>query len=950
MSESDREQPDPDARLWGKECGLPRPYPVLCHLIDTAAIVGALYDVWAPGIPALAQTTPTGAKEDMRRLICFWGGLHDIGKVSPSFQVLAKKPYEALLREAPEYGVCGPASALSHNEASHRLLVEIFRESGYLSGTNYRRDVAHQVAQMLGGHHGLFCPAMDKSELAHPRQSKDGLGEGVWEAQSRAHATVLQQLTGAQDPLVEHLPVPVIVVVLGMIITADWLASQEAFISERLPPPGWEATPDAIRAHWECSVADAPGVVREAGLGRAEFADRSFGELFDFDTPNALQASVADNLPGLVQGPGILMVTAPPGDGKTEVALHAAGVLSRACGVGGLGFCLPTMATTDAMHKRVAKFAGRALLGDAALTRVHSMAWLSSDAAADASAAAADADPVISDPAASIAATQWLRAGQRGLFAPLSTFTIDQGLRGVLPVRYNMLRLTALAGKVVVVDEAHAYDAWMNALLIRMLEWLGALKAPVVLLSATLTGESARALVEAYMRGSGHPGIGEIQTRYPGWLFGDAVSGVVSPPYSVPSERERNLRFETRQVRRDADAAPTDERLSVIRELLQPLVTEDRGCVLVCCTTVLEAQETYADLARWFSELQATGTEPPALKLLHARFRASDRARITEECEAAFGKHGKRPRTVLVATQIVEQSLDLDFDLLITDLAPIALLLQRSGRCQRHRGRQADLHEALRPSWLDADPRIVVLDPIGPDGAFEVPKSWGTVYDESLLRRTSRLLDERSDEPIAVPGMVQGLVDAVYDSDFVARFPMTQEATDDLARADGARLADHAAQTQLADLVWIDAPNDRKLRDLRRLSETRTKVDESLIVTRLGADSDRIVCAYEQSPGRWTLDEEGEVPVPGLHGEGRVTAAQARIIAQSMIPVPGTWVREGAELLELPPAWSNNAVLRTWRLLPMHTDSIGVWTGRMRSNPCIYTEMTGLQLMDLSKS
>src|SRR5690606_39745993 len=104
---------------------------------------------------------------------------------------------------------------------------------------------------------------------------------------------------------------------------------------------------------------------------------------------------------------------------------------------------------------------------------------------------AAGGDAVITDTETSTDAAQWLHAGRRGLLAPLSTFTIDQGLTGVLPVKYNALRLMAMAGKVVVIDEAHSYDAWMHALLLRWLEWLGALRAAVILLSATLAGDTA---------------------------------------------------------------------------------------------------------------------------------------------------------------------------------------------------------------------------------------------------------------------------------------------------------------------------------------------------------------------------------------------------------------------------------------------------------------------------
>ena len=936
-----------DARLWGKCDGLPGPYPVVCHLIDTAAMAGALWDAWAAGLGVLrADVLGERIAAHMRSLVCFWAGLHDIGKISPSFQVLVDDLYQRLVTESPEYGEDHAEPGLRHNEVTQWVLVEIFRELGYRADDSVRRDVGHQIAQLLGGHHGRFCPAIGRrSELRAPRSSRPGIGKGVWEEQCRAHAVVLRELTGAREVLHERLPVPAAIVVLGIVIVADWLASQESFITARMPGPTWTASPDELRAHWERAVADAPRVVQEAGLGRGLLADRTFKELFGFDEPNSLQASVMKELPDLVNGPGLLLCTAPPGDGKTETALYAAGVLARASDANGLGFCLPTMATTDAMHKRVARFAERALLGDAALTKVHSMAWLSSGSAGDAAAGAADGGEVITDAQASTEAAQWLHAGRRGLLAPLSTFTIDQGLAGVLPVEYNALRLMATAGKVMVIDEAHSYDAWMHALLLRWLEWLGALRAPVILLSATLTGETARSLVEAYMLGAGHTISQELRPRYPGWLFADAVTGTVHSPREVTSERERVVAFETVPVCRGGDAAQPEHRLAVIRKLLENVVDGDRGCVLVCCTTVTEAQDTYRHLADWFRRVEESGGRPPALRLLHSRYRERDRAAILDACERDFGKKGARPRTVLVSTQIVEQSLDLDFDLLITDLAPMALLLQRSGRCQRHRDERADLHHARRPEWVGSQPRVIVLDPVDERGEFTVPEEWGEVYDESLLHRTSELLRERGGEPVKIPGDVQELVDAVYAENFATVTPLNDATARRIARADARRLADEAAQRGTVKLVAIPSPDDGRLRNLHNLIETQVEMDPALLTTRLGADSERVVCVYEQRPGEWTLDEAGQVPVPGMKGRSRVTRDQARVIAEYMIPVPGRYFGEGTELLKTPPSWKKNVVLRDWKLLPMRRASDGGWYGRMRPGRVTYRADSGLQLI-----
>jgi CRISPR-associated endonuclease/helicase Cas3 len=925
-----------DARLWGKHQELTAAYPVICHLIDAAATAWELWGIW------FGKNNKTDLAH-WRRNVSFWAGLHDIGKISPSFQVKVRPLLEKLIEQSPEYGEDEPVPSLGHHEVTHWVLVQILREFGYKAGSSARRDVGHQIAQMLGGHHGRFCAAIPRNEWEQPRRRK-GIGSGKWEEQCRNHAEVLRRLTGANEPVDEHLPPALLAIALGVIVVADWLVSQKTFIEPRLPGEGWSATDAELQAHWERALADAPRLIADAGLGAAGFRDLPFSDLFGFE-PNNLQRSLIEELPALVDGPGMLLITAPPGDGKTEAALYSAGVLARAGHATGLGFCLPTMATTDAMHKRMQTYVSRAFTGDPSLTKVHSMAWLSRDSSADSAESAEGAPEVLSDRKASAEATQWLHAGKRGLLAPLSTLTIDQALTGVLPVRFNMLRLMALSGKVLVIDEAHSYDAWMHALLLRFLEWMGAMGAPVVVLSATLTGTTARSLVEAYLGGCGHSLAEDFEPTYPGWLFASATSGAISEPIQVRSERERAVEFPVRAVRRGDDTSHPEHRLSVIKELLQPLVHGPSGCALICCTTVEEAQQTHEALGSWFAHLESAGHEVPRLRLLHSRFRAKDRAAITAACERDFGKEGTRPSTVLVATQIVEQSLDLDFDLIISDLAPLAFLLQRSGRCRRHQNPDGDPHQARRPHWLSPAPRVVVLDPVDEEGRFAVPENWGDVYSKSLLERTSILLRARAGGRIAIPSDVQSLVNEVYSEDFAAVHQLGEREALQLGRRDGERLATDAAHRQTAErLVAIQGPSPRKLRDLSVLTTPMDGVDDDLIATRLGADSARLVCVYEQSSGHWTLDEEGELPVPGLNGEARVTREDARTIALHMLPVPARWLGRGADLLDLPPSWSRNSVLAKWTLLPMRRARSGEWLGRLQPGTVRYRPNAGITI------
>ncbi|WP_256992063.1 CRISPR-associated endonuclease Cas3'' [Streptomyces sp. 2114.4] len=369
-------EPVVDGRLWGKERGLARRYPLICHLLDTAAVAGVLWDRVLTDAARARLAGAVGLSEgQVRGLVSVWAGLHDVGKIIPAFQVMAREAYADLVSDPGYAHAAGvEKQRLDHDKATHWALTSLFEAWGYPGSRSVRRSAHHQVAQLLGGHHGCVHRALRNGEAYVPE-----LGGPGWEAQRVAHAEAVRRLVGAgpEDMVRGPLPAQVAVVVLGLVVVADWLASQEAVITPRMPVEGWAADDAGLEAHWAQAVAVAGGWVAEVGLGVAEWPVKSFDEQFSFAGANALQASVAEGVPGLVEGPGLLLVTAPTGEGKTEAALHAASVMGRASGASGLFFALPTMATADAMHARVAEFAGLNVAGDRALTLLHSMAWLS---------------------------------------------------------------------------------------------------------------------------------------------------------------------------------------------------------------------------------------------------------------------------------------------------------------------------------------------------------------------------------------------------------------------------------------------------------------------------------------------------------------------------------------------------------------------------------------------
>jgi CRISPR-associated endonuclease/helicase Cas3 len=296
------------------------------------------------------------------------------------------------------------------------------------------------------------------------------------------------------------------------------------------------------------------------------------------------------------------------------------------------------------------------------------------------------------------------------------------------------LRLLALSGKTFIVDEAHAYDSYMQVLLGRLLNWLGAYGVPVVLLSATLPASVSDRLIKEYLQGAGHRrdvlGGRTFPAPYPGWLYVDGASARSTQMTETrrreqAGERRMELRLHVEPVVHGTGGGKRN-RFAVVERLVEPVATGEGGSALAVCNTVSEAQETYLRLRERFDD--RSHRQGGIVQLLHARFPGDVREARTRDVTGGMGRTGPRPaRRIVVATQVVEQSLDLDADLVISDLAPRALLLQRAGRCWRHEkwwARHGYPGGRGRPGWARA-PRLVVLDPLSEGG--EAPKQWGEV-------------------------------------------------------------------------------------------------------------------------------------------------------------------------------------------------------------------------------
>lgn len=677
--------------------------PLWVHARDTAEMMDYLVNQRL----SEAARVAIGLDDDtLRRVAKFLGAVHDIGKATRLFQYTITRQLSDVRDRLRSIGaeVTEPRDS---GKSHHTLMGEaIALELGCPRG----------LASIIGAHHGR------PQEFMEVRKHLKSWENHYWASgQKDLWREVWQDfwqwaLEGAGYASAEELPrldVPAELLLTGLLTMADWIASNTRYFpllpveesgDETLWPTRAEKAWDSLRLPWPweslCQTMDT-----------ALFAER-----FGFP-PNALQTTVME-VANAAEAPGLLIIEAQMGVGKTEAALVAAEVFAARFQCGGLFFGLPTQATANGIFKRLEDWAEtQAQDSRLSIRLAHAAAEMNEDYRALLEGTTRTAED---DPEASLEAHPWFQGRKVALLADFVIGTVDQLLMAALKQKHVMLRQLGLAGKIVVVDECHAYDAYMSRYLDRALEWLGRWRVPVILLSATLPAGKRAELAQAYLGGTAQLGDWQTCRAYP--LLTWASQGEVRQTVVSETAAPRFVRVE-RGVAADL---PTR---------LQTALREG-GCAGVIVNTVHCAQ----DLA----EALRVALPDCEVILFHSQFIQADRAELERKLVARVGKASTpedRDRLVVVGTQVMEQSLDIDFDFLVTELCPMDLLLQRVGRLHRHpRERPGPLREAV----------CLVLDT--GDETFD-PGSVA-VYGEWLLWRTRRLLPDAITLPTDLPRLV----------------------------------------------------------------------------------------------------------------------------------------------------------------------------------------------------
>lgn len=548
----------------------------------------------------------------------------------------------------------------------------------------------------------------------------------------------------------------------GLAVLADWLGSNSEWFPHHREPRS------AAEYFAEVALHRARRAVAEVRLGERRAAGPTpFADLWPGFVPTPLQR-LADELP-LAEGPQLVVIEEVTGGGKTEAAFTLAHRLIAAGCAQGVYVGLPTMATANAMYDRLHSVYRRLYKRtvEPSLILAHSRSGLRLAVERAGRPPAASGD----DSAGAECAVWLADSRKKALLADVGIGTVDQSLLAVLQSRHQSLRLWGLAGKVLVVDEVHAADAYMQRLLAALLEAHAALGGSAVLLSATLSGRQRDALGRAFAGGAG-AGWSPIEDRsYPALLH-CSRDRVTLHPLAARSEASREI-----AVRLLADADAVDAQLAT--------ALEAGGCACWIRNTVADAVDGWE---RWSRRLGAE-----RVLLFHARFTVDDREALERMVLRRFGPAGgpeERAGRLVVATQVVEQSLDLDFDTLVSDLAPIDLLIQRAGRLRRHRrdkaGRRIDGPDRR------GDPALHVFSPVP---VAEAGADWfsaflpGAAYvypDHGELWLGARWLAERG--RLRVPDDLREVVEHVYGGEALDEIPPALQSG--TLAAEGKRRAD----------------------------------------------------------------------------------------------------------------------------------------------------------------
>lgn len=861
--------------------------PFWMHSFDTAGIMEKLAQKRLPESISDYLCAECGGREKLFSTLKFCALVHDIGKLTIVFQ---SRIYDAVdfspfadCVELPKSGSLVNASDTPHALASEAILLKLGCREG--------------VASIAGAHHGrpsAWADARDQISGActavenfyGKRGKYRQLFESLWKEwiDFSLECAGFSELSDLPD-----MAVPAQVVISGMLVTADWIASNTTYFP-------------LISADQKGEFGDYPKRIENAWTtigfpnmweSKARFGldDEAFKERFGF-LPNPTQADIISTATD-AESSGIYIIEAPMGLGKTEAALALSEILAARAGAGGMFFGMPTQATSNGIFPRLEKWAGGLAEDEQTLLAIklaHGNAALNEDyrelfAGHSNLNIESDSGLIVHD---------WFSGRKQTLLSDFVIGTVDQLLMAALKQKHVMLKHFGLSGKVVVVDECHAYDAYMSQYLDMAIKWLGIYKVPVIILSATLPEKRRAELIEAYTdsekrRAKHTEAHVDKKTADEAWKH--------SLAYPLLTYTENNA------VKQKALAFDGENKEVSVRRIIRDEVAatagyavERGGCVGVIVNTVRKAQEIAAELQSAFPKAEVI--------IMHAQFIMTDRAKREEQILKRVGKHStpeSRHGLIIVGTQVLEQSLDLDFDLMITELCPMDLLLQRTGRLHRH--------NRVRPQGLETA-SCFVLDET--DDSFDSGSA--AIYGEWLLMRTRALLPNKLTIPSDIPLLVQQTYDETNNE-------MLGELTEGMKKAQEENKLRTGKKRRSAENYLISKPSNKKGKCLDGWLDNDIKPNNEQTGEKAVRDGDPSVDVIAlMRDGEGLIRIIADKPETIIPADRPPSREEALLIARQKLRLPGFFGRRWkiddtieqleAETQNVFSAWQDSALLK----------------------------------------
>ena len=653
---------------WGKSADDGNYHLLPYHCLDVAAVGWLLLAPDKPLAKWLTSSLDVPA-EWLRQWFCFLLTLHDIGKFATSFQSL-KPGLSGQLVPA----VRNMPYSERHDSLGYLLWQKVLRRDW--NSKNQSQEISFTAKQLrtvdlwlkiVTGHHGI----PPKESLMSYKEFFTENDEQAALDFCRSVAQLFLTRTDLEVPADKQFKKKLSNcswILAGVTVLADWLGSSinvDQYCQVEMP----------LDCYWrEKARPQAEKLVAMAYPSSAKCAPFSgIQNLFPFiEQTTPLQTWSTSVI--VDERPQLFIFEDVTGAGKTEAAILLCHRLMAAGSGDGFYVGLPTMATANAMYLRLGRAYRRLFTQESmpSLVLAHGARHLSDDFRESVGLPdnlrhnIAYEKGEISGEAFCHA---WLAdSRKKALLADIGVGTLDQALIGVLPARHQSLRLLGLSRKILLIDEVHAYDPYMKLLLQTLLQAHAANGGSAILLSATLPNDMRCDYVNSFCAGLGR----------------ETPVMAASTPYPLVTQVGPTLFNENHvATRQEVERSVMVDWLRTEAEVLELICrkVEQGQCVCWVRNTVGDARAAF-DLLE-----DCSWMDRGHLSLFHSRFAMIDRQRVESEILRRFGEQsgaGTRQGQVLIATQVVEQSLDLDFDLLISDLAPVDLLIQRAGREHRH--------------------------------------------------------------------------------------------------------------------------------------------------------------------------------------------------------------------------------------------------------------------------